>query len=344
MDRSPKHPRSHLQRVACSALLALLAGLSGAPGGAAELTATATATATVIAEAKLGTLLGDIAPRKRLEASGVVAADGRFYVTFDNTRHIAVLAADGWTTPPIGARILTAAVKAEGITRDPDNAHLYLIEEARRRGNDDKHATLNARLHEYSIDANDDALSEIDDAWLDYNLQARNKGIEGIVIARRDARLYLLALCESNGCERGAVGRTPGNGRIKVFRHRKSGRGWKYVASIDLPRSLAFVDYSGIDLHGDRLVIVSQQTSALWLGTIEHRREGKRELWRVRDDGRTLTLPRTDDGAVLYCNVEGVSWINEHTLVVVSDEAKDDQPERCRTKDQSIHVLRIATQ
>ncbi len=41
----------------------------------------------------------------------------------------------------------------------------------------------------------------------------------------------------------------------------------------------------------------------------------------------------------MYCNVEGVSWLSEEEMVVVSDRAKrNGQDERCRAKDQSIHV------
>jgi hypothetical protein len=44
----------------------------------------------------------------------------------------------------------------------------------------------------------------------------------------------------------------------------------------------------------------------------------------------------------VYCNVEGVSWLSADTVVVVSDRAKrNGQDERCRAKDQSIHVFTI---
>jgi len=39
--------------------------------------------------------------------------------------------------------------------------------------------------------------------------------------------------------------------------------------------------------------------------------------------------------------VEGVSWLAEHTVAVVSDRTKRTQPRRMRAKDQSIHVFAL---
>jgi hypothetical protein len=333
MDPIPQPTHRGIQRFAGAALLTLSTCLASLPCEGTELV--------LVAEAKLAALLGDATPRGRLEASGVLAFDGRFYVVFDSLDKVAVLPPDDRWSSPFTARVLTGAIEAEGIARDHDNARWYLVEEARLRGADDKHSRLNARLHEYRLSATEDELRERESRWLDYSLQGANKGIEGVAVARRDGRTYLLALCEGNDCDAGQIGRAPGNGRIKVFRRRGGDRGWKYVASIDLPRSLPFLDYAGVDLRGDRLAVVSQESSALWLGTLEHRRDGKRELWRVRDRGRTLTFPTSAEGKTRCCNVEGVSWVDDDTIVVVSDEAKDDQLEACRSKDQSIHVFRI---
>ncbi len=105
------------------------------------------------------------------------------------------------------------------------------------------------------------------------------------------------------------------------------------------PRSLPFVDYSGMDVRNGTLVVVSQETSALWVGTLDP------QNWRIQGDGVVYSFPREVDGAVGYCNVEGVSWIDEDTLVVVSDaRKKDKQPPSCAAKEQSIHVFRLPIQ
>jgi hypothetical protein len=133
------------------------------------------------------------------------------------------------------------------------------------------------------------------------------------------------------------VGKRPGNGKIKVFA--RDGDEFEYLASTDLPRSLPFVDYSGMDLRNEALAVVSQETSALWVGTLDP------QNWRIQGDGDVYSFPKEVDGAVSYCNVEGVSWIDEATFVVVSDARKSgEQPLSCAAKEQSIHVFRLPTQ
>ena len=51
---------------------------------------------------------------------------------------------------------------------------------------------------------------------------------------------------------------------------------------------------------------------------------------------------RTKKGKRLYHTVEGVSWLSPTTLVAVSDLRKKRHPKRSATKDQSIHVFRVA--
>ena len=66
----------------------------------------------------------------------------------------------------------------------------------------------------------------------------------------------------------GRVGGTrPGGGRIQVFRGGSAG-GWVHTGTIRLPRTLDFEDYSGIAAAGDRLAVVSQASSALWVGRL----------------------------------------------------------------------------
>ena len=43
----------------------------------------------------------------------------------------------------------------------------------------------------------------------------------------------------------------------------------------------------------------------------------------------------------MYCNMEGVTWLGNDRLVVVSDKGKSDQPGRCARKDQSIHIFKL---
>jgi hypothetical protein len=59
------------------------------------------------------------------------------------------------------------------------------------------------------------------------------------------------------------------------------------------------------------------------------------------DDGQVVLFPRDDEGRMMYCNMEGVAWLGDGGLVVVSDKRKNDQPRRCSRKDQSIHIFKL---
>ena len=153
----------------------------------------------------------------------------------------------------------------------------------------------------------------------------------------RDGEDHLLALCEGNRCKGGDKGSEPGEGRIQVFQ--KQGRSWEHIEEIQLPEGVRCEDYSGLDVDGDRVAVVSQQCSALWIGKL------KDKHWEFCDDpGTTYHFPRTTRGRVQYCNVEGIAWTGagSNEIVVVSDRRKkDDQPEGCEGKDQSIHIFQI---
>ena len=53
-------------------------------------------------------------------------------------------------------------------------------------------------------------------------------------------------------------------------------------------------------------------------------------------------FPTDAHGDAVYCNVEGVSWLSDDDVVVVSDKAKPGKhADRCRAKEQSVHVFAI---
>ena len=280
----------------------------------------------LIKEAKVFDILaGRLDPR--LEASGVLAMEGLFYVIFDNIPHIAC----------VGAELSSAAAAThvieqdrghrrgfEDIAYDSWNRRFYTLIESLPRGR----AKFMAAVQEYDIN-----FGYTGSAWLDFPLDRPNKGLEGLTCVRREGQTYLLGLCEGNRCKGGAAGRVPGGGRIHVFRRGR--HQWDRVARIRLPETVLFVDYSGIAVNGDQIAVVSQVSSALWVGSLEPSR------WQVSGDGTSYALPRDADGRIVYGTAEGVSWMAPDQVVMVSDKAKPEQDRRCRAKDQSIHIFRI---
>jgi hypothetical protein len=185
-----------------------------------------------------------------------------------------------------------------------------------------------AKVQEY-----DAGFGYLGQAWLDFPLDRPNKGLEGLTCVRREGQTYLLGLCEGNRCRGGDEGRIPGGGRVHVFR--RGDRHWERVGKIRLPDTVLFEDYSGIAVAGDRIAVISQVSSALWVGNLAP------SGWQVTGPGTCYALPRGADGGIVYGTAEGVSWMAPDQLVMVSDKAKPEQDPRCRDKDQSIHIFRV---
>ncbi len=280
----------------------------------------------LVREAKIFDVLeGSLDPR--LEASGVLAKGGLFYVIFDNLPHIACIGPGLARAAPDNHMIMQERGHRRGfedIAYDPGSGRFYVLIESLRRGR----SKFMAAVQEY-----DAGFRYIGSSWLDFPLDRPNKGLEGLTCVHREGQTYLLGLCEGNRCKGGAEGRMPGGGRIHVFRRGR--RNWDRVGKIRLPETMLFEDYSGIAVTGDRIAVISQVCSALWLGRLA---PGD---WQVTDAGITYALPRDADGSIVYGTAEGVSWISPDQVVVCSDKAKPEQDRRCRAKDQSIHIFRI---
>jgi len=273
----------------------------------------------LVREVKLATLSGFAGA---FEASGVCVADGAVYVAFDN--RVALLRT--------GPELLLSSMKWEQREGDgfeglacADGAKqvLAMVEEAKHQGKQQ------GRVYRFGLKG--DQLSK---AWLPYALHDNNKGFEGIELLDNDAgdRL-LLALCEGNRCRGGKKGRKPGHGRIKVFQQHADTWRLQDTIKLDLP----FTDYSGMAVKDGRIAIVSQTSSMLWVGPFH---PADRSIHARQ--GRLFSFPRDDQGRTIYCNIEGVAWLTDDLLVLVSDRYKrKKQPSYCADKDQSVHVFRL---
>ena len=276
----------------------------------------------VQSETKFHKLLGGQSEKRKHEASGVIFLNNEIFVVFDNSSMIAKINIEFDKAKLLGEN--KKGVGYEGITYDNVNDRFYLIEESL-----DHKGALNARLRSASKDFTIEFKK-----WLKFNFQSDNKGFEGLTIVTKNDEAYVLALCEGNDCDSDEISKIHGAGRIKVFETK--GKKWKYIASIRLPPSLHFMDYSGIDINDKNiLAITSQESSAVWTGELDV------ENWKIVDLGHVYKFPKDKNGNMIYCNIEGVSWIANDRLVVVSDAKKDEQPEECREKDQSIHITSI---
>jgi hypothetical protein len=279
----------------------------------------------LIREAKLHRLLPGCDGESRLEASGVVAREGELVDVFDNLNRVAALEPSlspsgrhGWLGHD------DEAPGFEDIAYDADARRYYALIEAMPAPGD----IYRAAVVEYDAGFNRQEAHR-----LPFDFDSENKGIEGLAYLRRDGDDYLLALCEGNGCRGGREGRRPGNCRIQIFR--RDGRGWTHAGSLYVPAGAHFVDYAGLDVRDGQVAMISQASSKLWIGAFAS------SGWGFVDEGIVYLLPLDANGDPIYCDAEGVAWLAPDRVAVASDRRKPDEPERCRHKQQSLHIFGI---
>jgi hypothetical protein len=167
----------------------------------------------------------------------------------------------------------------------------------------------------------------------EFEFEGTSKGFEGAVgFPDATGELYILGLCEGNHCseERKA---DAGHGRVVLMKKRMlpdpnipGGCVWETVRVVNIPKSAEFIDYSDIDITADgRAAISSQENSALWTGDVVGINNGiidPEALEFVADSGVTYQFPKSDDCHTIYCNVEGIHWMNNEMLMGVSDKMK----------------------
>ena len=282
---------------------------------------------TLLKERKLAEL---ITPPKGsrgvLEASGVIAKGGDYYVIFDNIRRVARIdpslspasTRHGWFGPR------RSGDGYEDIAYSPHLKRFYLLIEG------EKHVD---GTYKGLIDECDEAGVFKCQRWIDFSFEARNTGFEGLSVVHWKGADYLLALCEGNRCRAGRQGRAGGGGRIQVLA--RKGQMWVPVSRIKLPRTVDFEDYSAVSLRGDRIAVISQQTSRLWIGRL------RLSDWTIVGPGRIYDFPRTKRGRPQYCTLEGLCWLSDTTFVLVSDLSKAGYRKGCSKTDQSIHIFSL---
>lgn len=201
-------------------------------------------------------------------------------------------------------------------------------------------------MEQIRIDDNDYEVLET--CASEMSFEGDSKGFEGAVgLKDSKGELFMLGLCEGNHCQEKDKGRERGHGVVVVMRRVWTSHGtdrvcvWKTVRSLSTPASAHFQDYSSISVDSSgRVAITSQEESKLWLGRLSLVENGVFDPSRSEFiEDSVLDFPRGSDCSVVYCNIEGIHWLNKDMLVAVSDKMKSDQDYQCLEKDQSIHVF-----
>ncbi len=268
----------------------------------------------------------------RFEGSGVFAKGNFFYVVFDNSKAIGVIESaliQAGDSNFLKGNLLDKS-NYEGITfRELEPASFYVMIESLERNN----------AYYPAIVKLDPDLNFQEQKFVKFELEKKNKGLEGISFITRNGENFVLGLCEGNYCNSDKE-KTRGNGRIQVLK--ETADEWIVVTEIKFPPSINFLDYSDMDIENGRVVIVSQVSSALWIGELHP------EKWELMEKGSVYYFPFGDregneglGGEIIYCNIEGVSWFGLHEIVVVSDKRNEDQEKWCKHKEEMIHIFEI---
>ena len=286
--------------------------------------ASATVLGAPVAEAKLYKLLPGYSSGDNFEASGVYSLGSYFYIACDNMQKITKIKSTLPINSSSNSLLSTGAPGSgssnfEGITYDNNGTvNFFTVEESAQNG-----SVYQPRIYEYDASMNYQRRS-----WANYNFTSsnNNKAFEGITWVYRGGNDYLLGIVESTGV-------------IAVLR--KTSGNCVLDATITLPSSVTFSDYSDICVYGNKIAILSQQDCQFWIGTLSS------TSWTITG-GTAYEFPKGSSGGVvgagtnvLYANAEGISFINDNQVVVVSDKADNSQPSYQSYKDQSVAIFNI---
>lgn len=283
----------------------------------------------LVQEARIRDLLKG-AGEERYEASGVYLMDGYLHIIFDDRPRLLRIKPD-WLYAGEEPNLLDLRETGAGyedITYQSSTDRWYCLIEA---------AETKSGVYLPCIDEFDRSFAFIQRHWLPFPIDAGNKGFEGLSTLRCAGNEYLLGLCEGNDCKGGRGGAHPGKGRIQVFRWESDT--WQHRGTIRLPKSVRYEDYVSLDFRNGYLTVISQVSSAMWVGHLRAHPENLEDIFE--DDGQLFLFPRDEKGRIMYCNLEGVTWLGNDRMVVVSDRGKHDQPGRCARTEQSIHIFKL---
>ncbi len=255
-----------------------------------------------------------------LEASGVVAEGNDFYLVLDEFPMIGRFH-DSLEKKDSNKWVYATSGKDgfEGMTRDAKRDLFYVVVE---KGEVIKLEKKNGELKKRGGKKDLDFTCDKDKP---------NKGYEGLSHVEWRSERYLLGMCEGD------------QGKIQMFRRKNSGD-WEHLENRTLTLPKKFDDHSGLAVRDDpdkqevKIAVLSQEESKLWVGKLRKRRNRD---WRFVGDGTVYKFPKSNKNNTIYCNVEGVDWLDNDRLVVVSDSKKSDQNGRCKKRHRSIHIVEL---
>jgi hypothetical protein len=278
-----------------------------------------------IFETKISNITGFPSNQKKLEASGIYKLNDFYYLVFDN---ISAMVSFNTSFDKKTVKWISTNPSSgfEGITFHKKKNSLLIIEEASLE------KEPKAYIHEYNLGTN--YLSN--PVLVPFPLVDR-KGFEGIAYFDFQGQDYLALLLEKKKYLHPTSGK---KGNLFILKQENSGKWSEY--SFESLKKIGFKDYSDIAIFQNKVAIVSQKSSSVWIGD-----------WNFPNldfsHGKVYHFPLINQkgehnpkGEKGYCNVEGVTWVDSNTLAFVSDRQKKTKRKTiCSFKEEMIHIFRI---
>jgi len=281
----------------------------------------------------------------KFEASGIVIAKNYGWVVFDSLRSIGRVDLHfnfrGPENMLIGEEAEQKESQWEGLTYSPSSDTFLVLQETYY---DKAEGRLVSKTEELKFNDDFTHYKSIKECIVEFDFESENKGFESMYLFEKDGTRYIMGLCESNHCKSSAgpdaPGEDRGHGRIVVAKEvERHGRcEWAVEKIIRIPKRAFFLDYAGMASNGymgSRFAVVSQEDAAMWVGEFDW------DALEFVGKGEVFHFPRNDRCDKVYCNVEGIQFIDSHRVVLTSDKSKDDQPHSCMHKDQSIAIMAL---
>lgn len=315
-----------------------------------------THTAKIAYELPFAALFADTKSQKKFEASSITTHDGNYYAICDNSWAISKFSPS--LTPFSSDNIMIGDPRRE----EEDSGYeaiffrdqvAYVVRESVAHEHD-SNTTYHAIIEELSIDGDDYTI--LNQCRSEFEFEGDSKGYEGAFgLEGKDGDYYILGLCEGNHCsEKRDLKFDKGNGRIVVMKKNSSSSEgtedgsnciWMTHSIINIPKSANFRDYSDISITPNgRVVITTQEDSAMWFGQLLGVHDGIFDPETAvfdEDSGQVYKFPKSDSCKTVYCNIEGITFMNDNMVMAVSDQMKKKgkQDFYCLEKDQSIHAF-----
>jgi uncharacterized protein YjiK len=293
----------------------------------------------LVQEAPFAGLFADLKNQTKFEASGVAydPTTDSYLAVFDSSMSVArfdeALRVRGPNNVLIGEREMES--QFEGISPYDIQRNQWLLLAEAVPGDGDAEWYPEVTLAQFH--AGKDSYDVVERCRVDFQLTHENKGFESIIYLPE--KELLLALCEGNWCEGGKRGRDRGHGKIVVSKlTRDAGEcSWDVVDMLDVPQMADFQDYSAMAIREGKMAILSQEDAALALVDFDTETLSFGE----EATGVVMHLPRDVHCNIVFCNAEGIAFIDGYRFMIVSDKAKSKQDVACLPHDQGAALFAV---